>query len=116
MTEPCEKMISDMRAIRDGILGGGMRPIEVESVTITLKRFKGLRQEADPVNFDKTFLIEDHAITCSVTTSVTGEGSRTVGVNDCKDVHAAVQAFTARANEVGAREIGIARELEAALV
>jgi len=54
-------------------------------------------------------------VTCSVSTAVVGEGSRTVGTTDIKDLHEAVRAFVARAEFVGARDCGVAWELAAGL-
>jgi hypothetical protein len=87
----CEKMVFD-------------NVVEVEYLTITLTRVKGC------IAGDTR-----HAVTCSVTSAVTAEGSRTVGVTDVKDLHAAVWAFADRAENVGARGAGIAWEIEAAV-
>jgi len=114
MTEGIKK-IADMRAIRDGLFGRGEVPVEVESVTITLTRWRADVMEPDPGVHDKLKPVERHAVTCSVSTAVVGEGSRTVGTTDIKDLHEAVRAFVARAEFVGARDCGVAWELAAGL-
>jgi hypothetical protein len=93
MDESCEK-----------VLGHGARVVEVERVIITLTRVKGCITGNAP-----------HAVTCSVTSSVMDEGSRTVGVTDIRDLHEAVWAFADRAEDVGAHGAGVAWEIETAL-
>lgn len=116
MNEVCEKMITDMREIREGVLDHGAHVVEtregvlshgagvveVERVTIALTRVCMTGEK-------------HHAVTCSVTSSVTDEGSRTVGVTDVKDLHEAVWAFADRAEGVGAHGAGVAWEIETAL-
>ncbi len=93
--------ITDLRAVRDGVFGRGTVPVEVESVTITLTRWR-----AD---------VDRHAISCNVTTSVVGEGAREVNTTDTKDLHEAVRAFATRADLVGASGAKIAWEIAAGL-
>lgn len=109
------KKIADMRSIRDGIFGRNVVPVEVESVTITLTRWRADVMEPDPGDRDRLKSVDRHAIACSVTTSVVGEGSRTVGTSDIKDLHEAVRAFVTRAECVGAHDREIAWTVAAGL-
>lgn len=81
------KLIEEMRAIRDGILGRGVRAIEEDRLTIELVRWSGDGR---------------HTVTCSVTTRRTGEPTRQDGVSNSDQIRDAIEEFSKRADEVGA--------------
>ena len=115
MDTKTERNISEMRAIRDGILGRGVIPEERDCVTLTFNRFSGKVPCVDTSHpsHPTPSTTERHVIVASLT--ATNDSVTTTSAPTVDDIVAALREFLARAEQSGATEIDLLSDVYHAL-
>ncbi len=117
MTTHTDKLISDMRAIRDGILGRGVMAVEQDRVTLTFTRFSGQITEDNPSLWDGSVsktTTERHVVIASLTASNDGM-TTTSNSPTVAEIIDALKTFLTRAEQNDATELDLLSDVYHAL-